>query len=98
MLFTKLVEGTVPVYLALFLILLGISIFNFLKKRQNTESASVYNHRIRNNGNWILYISIFSLLLGLFKGFYMLAGTAGVSDQIVYGGISKIEDGFQRAC
>lgn len=78
-------------FIILFILLSGVSIFHFIKKLKSSKSPeelALRNSRINLSALAILLFSGLSLLLGLLHGFYMMGEVGGISQSMMFKGLS----------
>lgn len=67
-----------------------IAIVHFVKKLSNKAVQEQYNKKLHKLVNWSLYISVFSLLLGLLHSFYFISKAKGIANHLLFGGLSNV--------
>lgn len=67
-----------------------ISIVYFIKKFKQKEHQEELNLKIKRLVNWSLFISAFSLLLGLLHSFYFISKSGGIANNLLFGGLANM--------
>ncbi len=84
-----LTNGDLKFVIILF-IFLFTSIYYFIKKNKNKEHQEILNLKMNKLVIWCLYLSVFSLLLGLLHSFYFISKVQGVANNLLFGGLSNV--------
>lgn len=84
-----LTNGDLKFVITLFIFLL-IAIVYFLKKTKHPKKQEIYNDKIRKLVSWSLLMSVFSLLLGLLHSFYFISKSSGISNNLLFSGLSTM--------
>ena len=84
-----LTNGDLKFVIILYAFLITAIIY-FIKKTANKSEQKSYNLKINKLVNWSLFISIFSLLLGLMHSFYFIAKAKGIANHLLFGGLSNV--------
>jgi cytochrome bd-type quinol oxidase subunit 2 len=82
-------NGDLKFVLLLYAFLIAAIIY-FVKKTANKEHQKIYNLKINKLVNWSLYITVFSLLLGLMHSFYFISKAKGIANHLLFGGLSNV--------
>jgi hypothetical protein len=84
-----LANGDLKFVLLLYAFLIAAIIY-FVKKRTSKKQQELYNLKINKLVNWSLYITVFSLLLGLLHSFYFISKAKGIANHLLFGGLSNV--------
>ncbi len=68
----------------------GLSLFYFFQKIKNKENQNYYNQKINKLVIWSIFISIFSLLLGLLHSFYFISKANGIANNLLFAGLANV--------
>jgi hypothetical protein len=84
-----LTSGDLKFVITLYAFLITAIIY-FVKKINNKNEQKKYNLKIKKLVNWSLFITIFSLLLGLLHSFYFISKAKGIANHLLFGGLSNV--------
>ena len=84
-----LTNGDLKFVLILYAFLIA-SIIYFVQKTNNRNEQEKYNLKINKLVSWSLFITIFSLLLGLLHSFYFISKARGIANHLLFGGLSNV--------
>jgi hypothetical protein len=84
-----LANGDLKFVIILFLFLL-ISIYYFIKKITTKDQQVHLNLKMNKLVTWSLFISIFSLFLGLLHSFYFISKVNGIANNLLFGGLANV--------
>jgi hypothetical protein len=84
-----LANGDLKFVLLLYAFLIAAIIY-FVKKKTNNEQQELYNFKLNKLANCSLFITVFSLLLGLMHSFYFISKTNGIANNLLFGGLSNV--------
>lgn len=77
-------------FVVVLLTLLTAAVIYFFKKKQQPEDQERFNLKIKKLVTWSIYVSIFSLLLGLMHSFYFISKAQGVAPHLLFGGLANV--------
>ncbi|PQB09015.1 hypothetical protein BST83_01310 [Polaribacter filamentus] len=84
-----LANGDLKFVIILFLFL-SIAIYYFVKKIINKEQQERLNLKMNKLVTWSIFMSAFSLMLGLLHSFYFISKVNGIANNLLFGGLANV--------
>lgn len=95
--FIEFIGGGDPKFMIALTAILVLTIVQFFKKLKAAKGDSIelkviqaINQRMNNLANWLLVLSVFSLLLGFMHSFYTVAKAGGIATPILFQGLVHV--------